>query len=197
MTLRWLHRLIGPILALTLSPALPAASGAEVITGLKPAEPAPAAAQLTPGLAVVYAYAIVNHLSEFGGKKFDPGPPLPHLDYKVGSGTVLTSKSDNGVLAIITGFIQLDKPGVWGFDVTSNDGVRLEIGGKQLYEDPTVHSDDTSDRIDVKIDQPGWYPIRVHYFEKRYTSTLILRWAAPGEKKLVPVPGKAFAHLKK
>jgi hypothetical protein len=73
----------------------------------------------------------------------------------------------------------------------------VEIGGKQLYEDPGVHSDDTSDRIDVKIDQPGWYPIQIHYYEKRYTSTLILRWAAPGEKKLVPVPGKAFAHLKK
>jgi hypothetical protein len=184
-----------PILALAL--ILPAPARAEVIAGLKPAEPPPAAGQLTPGLAVSYAYAIVNHLNEFAGKKFEPGPPLPHVDYKVGNGTVLTSKSDNGVLAIVTGLIQLDKPGVWGFDVTSNDGVRVEIGGKQLYEDPGVHSDDTSDRIDVKIDQPGWYPIQIHYYEKRYTSTLILRWAAPGEKKLVPVPGKAFAHLKK
>jgi hypothetical protein len=158
----------GPILALALT--LPGLARAEVVAGLKPA---------------------------VAGKKFEPGPPLPHVDYKVGNGAVLTSKSDNGVLAIITGFIQLDKPGVWGFDVTSNDGVRVEVGGKQLYEDPGVHSDDTSDRIDVKIDQPGWYPIRIHYYEKRYTSTLILRWAAPGEKKLVPVPGKAFAHLKK
>jgi hypothetical protein len=195
MTLRWLRGLTGPTLALTLT--LPTLGRAEVVSGLKPVEPPPAAAQLTPGLAVDYAYAIVNHLNEFGGKKFEPGPPLPTLDYKVGNGTVLSSKSDNGVLAIITGFIQLDKPGVWGFDVTSNDGVRVEIGGKQLYEDPTVHTDDTSDRIDVKIDQPGWYPIRVHYFEKRYTSTLILRWAGPGEKKLVPVPGKAFAHIKR
>jgi hypothetical protein len=169
----------------------------EPLAGLKPAEPQPAADKLQPGLAVEYAYAIVNHLDEFKGKKFEAGPPLSHLNYKVGSGTVLTSKAADGVLAVITGWIQLDKPGVWGFDVTSNDGVRVEIGGKLLHEDPVVHADDTSDRIEVKIDQPGWYPIKVLYFEKRNTATLILRWAPPGQKALAPVPGKAFAYPKK
>lgn len=169
---------------------------ADVISGMKPAEPQPQ--NLTPGLAVEYTYAIMNNISELKGRKFEPGPPLPNLESKVGDGTVLTSKTRDGVGAVITGFIRFEKPGVYGFDVTSNDGVRVEIGGKLLYEDPGVHADDTSERIDVKIDQPGWYPIQVLYFEKRYTSTLILRWLGPGEKgKLQPVPAKAFGFVKK
>jgi hypothetical protein len=190
------------LLTLLTSLSLIVAAGAgpapaQPLSGLKPAEPAPAADRLTPGLAVEYAYAIVNHIDELKGKKFEPGPPLPTLNYKVGSGSVLTSKQSDGVLAMISGLIQLDKPGVWGFDVTSNDGVRVEIGGKMLHEDPGVHADDTSDRIDVKVERAGWYPIKVLYFEKRNTSTLILRWAPPGDKALVPVPAKAFAHPKR
>jgi hypothetical protein len=169
---------------------------ADVITGMKPAEPQPQ--NPTPGLAVEYTYAIMNNISELKGRKYEAGPPLPNLDSKVGEGTVLTSKARDGVGATITGFIRFEKPGVYGFDVTSNDGVRVEIGGKLLYEDPGVHADDTSERIDVKIDQPGWYPIQVLYFEKRNTSTLILRWLGPGEKgKLQPVPAKAFGFVKK
>jgi hypothetical protein len=183
--------------ALVLVAASTSSAAGQPIGGLRPAEPQPGAAQLTPGLAVQYTYAIVNHLDELKAKKFEPGPPLPQLDYKMGSGNILTSKAADGVGALITGFIRFEKEGVYGFDVTSNDGVRVEIGGRKLYEDPTVHADDTSDRIDVKIDQPGWYPLTVTYFEKRNTATLVLRWIGPGESgKLAPVPAKAFAHVK-
>jgi hypothetical protein len=184
-----------------LGPAVWPALAADPLSGLKPAEPQPPAAQLTPGLAVRYGYAIVNSIGEFakkGGGKWEPGPPLPTVDYKTGSGKVLTSKESDGVLAVIEGLIRFDKPGVYGFDVTSNDGVRVEIGGQLVYEDDSVHADDTSERIDVKVDAPGWYPIQIHYFEKRNTSTLILRWIGPGEKgKLQPVPARALAHVKK
>lgn len=196
MSTRVVQGFAGTVLAVLL--CLAPAARAETITGLKPAEPQPAAPQLAPGLAVEYTYAVMNHLDEFKGRKFESGPPLPTLNYKMGDGTVLTSKARDGVGAIITGFIHFEKTGTYGLDVTSNDGVRVEVGGKLLYEDPGVHSDDTSDRIDVKIDRPGWYPIKVLYFEKRYTATVVLRWIGPGEKgQLQPVPAKAFAHLKK
>jgi hypothetical protein len=173
------------------------ATRAEILTGLKPAEPEPSAGQLQPGLAVGYVYGRFNHIKEFMTKKFEPGKPLPQLDYRMGDGTVLTTKERDLVGALITGFIRFEKAGTYGFDVTSNDGVRVEIGGKLLYEDPTVHSDDTSDRIDVKIEQPGWYPIKILYFEKKGTATLVLRWIEGDAKgKLTPVPAAAFAHLK-
>ena len=169
---------------------------AETISGLKPAEPQPTAEQLTPGLAVQYTFAIMNHVDEMKGRKFEPGAPLTHLEWKMGEGAVLTSKSRQGVGAQITGFINFEKPGLYGVELTSNDGVRLEIGGKVIHEDPGVHSDTTTDRIDLQVDKPGWYPIQIAYFQKRYTATLVLRWAGPGEKKMVKLPEKALAHKK-
>jgi PA14 domain len=173
------------------------ANAAPAITGVRPAEPQPTADELAPGLAVQYTYAIMNYLAEMKGRKFESGPPILHLDWRMGSGIVLTSKAREGVGAIVTGFIHFEKPGAYGFDVTSNDGVRLEIGGQLIHEDPGVHSDTTSDRIDVRIDQPGWYPIQIMYFQKRYTATLVVRWIGPGETgKLTPVPPSVLAHRK-
>ena len=196
MTTRLFHGLAGGALAAVL--VLAPATWAETITGLKPAEPQPAAQQLVPGLAVQYAYGIVNHVDELKGKKLEGGAPLTHLEWKMGYGTVLTSKAKEGVGAIITGLILFEKAGSYGFEVTSNDGVRFEIGGQLVHEDPGVHADTTSDRVDVKVDRPGWYPIGIVYFQKRNTSTLVVRWIAPGQTgKLVPVPAKALAQPKK
>ena len=186
---------LGTALAAVVMLAAPA--GADVITGLRPAEPQPTAEQLAPGLNVQYTYAIVNYTGQLQGRKFEPGPPLTHLEWRMGSGIVLTSKAREGVGAMISGFLRFDKPGTYGFEVTSNDGVRLEIGGKLIHEDPGVHSDTTSDRIDVKIDQPGWYPLAITYFQKRYTATLVVHWIGPGETgKLVPIPATALARPK-
>jgi hypothetical protein len=66
-----------------------------------------------------------------------------------------------------------------------------------IHEDPGVHADTTSDRIDLKIEKAGWYPITITYFQKRYTATLVVRWLAPGDKgKLAPISPKALAFTK-
>jgi hypothetical protein len=186
---------VGVLLGLCLALVLVTSVRADVLTGFRPAEPQPTA--LSPGLSVAYWYGMVNHINELRTKKFEPGPALTNLDYHWGPGNVLTSKAREGVGAIITGFIRFDAAGLYGFAVTSNDGVRVEIGGRLLHEDPGVHGDTTSDRIDVQINQPGWYPVRIVYFQKKGTAALILEWIAPGQKgPLVPVPAKAFAYSK-
>ncbi len=193
MTIRYARGLIGTLVAILV--ALSLGAWAETISGLKPAEPEPTAPQLEPGLAVQYTYAIVNDISQLTGRPFEPGAPLSHLEWRMGYGKVLTSKSNEGVGALITGFILFDKAGTYGFEVTSNDGVRVEIGGQLIHEDPGVHFDTTSDRIDVKVDRPGWYPLKLIYFRKRNTDTLVVHWIGPGEKgKLGPIPPKALAH---
>ena len=196
MTRRSVRGMVGMLVAGALVVAA-TTTRAELLTGLKAAEPQPTAAQLQPGLGVSYVYGRFNHIKEFETKKLEPGKPLPQLDYRMGDGAVLTTKERDQVGALITGFIRFEKAGTYGFDVTSNDGVRVEIGGKLLYEDPTVHSDDTSDRIDVKVEQAGWYPLKILYYEKKGTASLVLRWIEGEAKgKLVPVPAAAFAHLK-
>jgi len=193
MTSRDLYRLVGTSLAVIV--LLVSGAAAETVTGLRPAEPQPT--QVTPGLAVEYTYGRVNHIDELKGRKFEPGPPLESINYRW-SGNVLTSKVREGVGAQISGFIRFEKAGVYGFEVTSNDGVQVEIGGKVLHVDPEIHSDTTSDRIDVKIDTPGWYSLNIVYFQKKGTASLVLAWVGPGEKgKAVPVPAKAYGYVKK
>lgn len=174
---------------------------AQSFTGLSKASPQPAAGALSAGLAVRYYGAKYNHIRELvemmDYQKGTQGKPIPMLNYHVGRGNVLTTTTTDLMGADITGFIHLAKAGKYTFLVQSNDGVRLEIGGKQIYEDPDVHSDRFSDELFLEISDPGWYPIRVLYFEKKATSTLELYWQVPGSSDADFVPADAFAHLKK
>ena len=162
--------------------------------------PHPTPEELKPGLAVVYYnnfFREIRELQEWMGyEKGRRGPPLPQLDYRVGAGDVLTSGTDDGVGAHITGFIHLSEAGSYTFVAQSNDGVRLEIGGQLILEDPDVHSDRYSDFGKVEVAAAGWYPISVLYFERKATSTLELYWRPPSapEGTMQLVPTEAFAH---
>jgi len=156
-------------------------------------------AELKPGLAVCYMYALVRHVDEFAEweqhSKCNPGPPLEKLDSRAGVGKVLTSNSDDGVLARITGFIHLDKAGSYAFSFESNDGVRLKIDGELVLEDPDVHGDQYSDIGRVEVTEPGWHPIAIDYFERKNTSTLRFFWGPPGTEGTFPlVPAEVLAH---
>jgi hypothetical protein len=116
----------------------------------QPAQPQPAAESLRDGLAVRYYFAKFNHIRELetwmkyrDGKS---GKPIPMLNYNVGKGNVLTSDIDELVGAHINGYIHFEAPGTYKFKVTSNDGVRVNLGGTQIYDDPDVHRDRTSNR---------------------------------------------------
>ena len=157
--------------------------------------PQPPADKLQPGLSVSYFFGLINHIREIPNAPGKAGPPLPNLDYDVGFGNVLTSEREDGVQAIIVGFIKLDKPGVWKFAVKHNDGVSFEIGGRKIYEMPGVQPDVMSDVLEVKTETPGWHALKMLYFEKRNTATLQLYWAPPGAADLNIAPPEAFAHL--
>ncbi len=166
---------------------------------IKPADPQPAAEDLKPGLAVVYYGNFFRHIRELVEweeyKDGTPGEPLLELKSRVGLGKVLTSNSDDGVGAKITGYILLDTPGRYSFAFESNDGVRLEIDGQMIVEDPDVHADRFSDIGSVEVTTPGWYPITIRYFERKNTSTLMFHWSPPGTEGTMPlVPGEVLAH---
>ena len=183
--------LLGTMLVLT---------GPAVAQALKPASPQPTTAVLKPGLSVCYIFAFVRHINEMldweKHKKCEPGEPLLELNYSVGGDNVLTSNSDDAVLARIVGLIRFDKPGSYGFAFESNDGVRLEIAGQRVVEDPDVHADRFSDIGTVEIAEPGWYDLTIRYFERKNTSTLRFFWSPPGTEGSMPrVPAANLAHL--
>lgn len=156
-------------------------------------------AERKPALAVCYMYKLIRHVNEIAEwekkMKCEPGMPLAMLDFNGGSGKVLTSTSDDGVLARITGFIHLDKAGAYKFAFESNDGVRLKIDGNMIVEDPGVHDDQFSDLATMEVTKPGWYPLSIDFFERKSTWTLRFLWRPPGvEGDLSPVPAGALGH---
>ena len=188
------RHLVLALLALSASP-LPAAAQAP-ITGLQPANPAPAADKLAAGLAVNYHFDFIDRLTQFNEKGKTVGAPLTHLGWDMGPGKILTSDKTDGVQAHIAGFIRFPAAGTYVFEVNSNDGVRLEIGGKRIFEDGDVHPDRLSPPIPVEVTSPGLYPIKILYFEKKNTATLEVFWTAPGGKRTV-IAGDAIVHLKR
>jgi hypothetical protein len=172
------------------------------ISGLQPVTPAPDPAAVKPGLAVTYYFNFFRRIRELEDwMKFDKGrvgEPIPQLDYDVGPGNVLTTTADNGVGAQIEGMINFPTTGAYEIQMQSNDGVRLTIGGQQILEDPDVHSDRMSDLITLNIEQAGWYPLKLLYFERKGTSTLQLFWTTPDDKDNVAfVPAESLGHIPK
>ena len=187
---------------LLAAPLLAAPLGAvSAQTAIQPLSPQPAEGAVQPGLAVLYYFHMFRHVDEIldwkdyrDGK---PGPAIAQLNYRVGQGKVLTSDASDGVGAEIEGLIRLDTPGTYAFTLQSNDGIRLWIGGEQLIEDPGVHADQFSEIAEVTVETPGWYPLKLLYFERKNTSTLELYWRRPGDAggTMPLVPAEALGHL--
>jgi hypothetical protein len=158
------------------------------------ANPQPKDDQLQPGLAVGYSYGYVQQLREIRTPAKRDGAPLMQLNH-AGDGNVLTTTYTEGVQADIQGFIKLDAPGAWTFEVMSNDGVRVTLGGKKILEDDFIHSDRMSKPATVEVKEPGWYQLNVLYFQRKGTYALELHWQKPDGTKEI-VPASAYAHLK-
>lgn len=199
---------LSALLALAAQPALadPNESGndmEDLKSGLKPADPQPDAAALKPGLAVVYHMGRFNNLHEMMGivrnATGDKGKPLATLDSQgPEGGTVLTSPRRDMVGALIDGFIKFPQPGTYVLKVMSNDGISIDIGGQNIFEDGSVHPTDYSWGLPVKIDTAGWYPIKLKYFQKKGGHALGLYWRTPnGGSRYVTVPAEMYAHLEK
>lgn len=169
--------------------------------GLKPIAEQPPSTARKQGLVPTYFFSIFNLVNEVAevaklGAGIVGRPTIPALDYKVGSGEVLASGRTDGVGADIKGMINFPEAGRYTMALESNDGVRLEIGGRQIFSDPSVHADRFLQPVSVDIETPGWYPLSILYFEKRNTATLQLFWTNPSEEGgLKLVPADAFAHL--
>lgn len=178
--------------------ALSWALAAEAQAPPSPASPQPDVAGLKDGLAVRYYFNRFTHIAELEDwMRADDGmagTPLPALDYDMGIGNVLTSTASDLVGAHITGFIDLARTGAYTFQITSNDGVRLSIGGVVLHEDPEIHPDTASPPLAMQVSEAGWYPLEILYYEKKGTAALKLAWQPPGSAGFEPVPASALTH---
>jgi hypothetical protein len=162
-----------------------------------PADPQPAAGDLTPGLAVSYAYPKeVRTLEQADAalRKAKPGPALVGLSYLDGDDgdLTLTSTSHKKVAAEITGYLRFDAAGTFEIDFFSNDGIRVELGGQQVALYDEVHACESAGLQEVEVPVAGWYAIKATYFQRKGTACLMMDWNADGS--IGPVPDSAFAY---
>jgi hypothetical protein len=176
------------------------------VTGVKPVAPQPQPDQVESGLSVTYVFGKWRHLDDMPDpddppdKKDDPhrpGPPILKLDHEFGGGKVYDSGRICCVGAHISGMIRFTKAGDYRFRALSNDGARVLVGGQVVVEDPAQHRDRLSVPVTATIDNPGWYPLEVKYFQRKGTASFSLQWRPPGASEFQPIPADAFGRLKK
>ena len=198
-------RLFAGLLAtLVLSgPLAPAQAGP--FTAVAPLAPQPTPDVIKPGLAVTYLFDKFYTLDELYKVSVPPikGKPIPNLDQLTETDpvtkedkiiNVLTTDQDMMVGAFIRGMIHFEVAGNHVLHLVTNDGARFWVGGVQIWEDPEIHFDRESDPLELVIGEPGWYELKIDYYQKKGTHALQLLWTPPGGEKTV-VPPEALGHL--
>lgn len=189
------------IAALTLACTLtmPLAVTAQTLT-LEPASPQPASADLSPGLAVIYAYPLdvrtvadAKRALERGPK---PGKPLAGLSYddNTAGDPTLTSDKAEKLAAGISGFIKFDQAGTYTLDFLNNDGLEIFIGGQEVGFYDEVHACGYAGEVEVTVPSAGYYPLEATYFQRKGTACLMMEWG-PDSDGLALVPDSAFYHI--
>lgn len=178
--------------------AIPAMAGAEPVA-LSPAEPQPAAANLSPGLAVTYAFPgdvrTVKDARNALKRKTVEGAPLAGLSYDdtTEGDETLTSGKATKIAADISGYIKFDAPGTYVLDFLNNDGLEISIGGEIVGDYDEVHACGYAGEIEVEVPQAGFYPLQATYFQRKGTACLMMEWG-PDSDGLELVPDSAFFH---
>ena len=156
-----------------------------------------ASESLEPGLEVIFHFGDFSSIGALLTKAASESPkigePIANLDHRGGGGKgVLGLRHRDFVGAIITGYMLFPEAGTYNLRVRSNDGIRLELGGELIFEDPRTHADRNSPTLPVVVTEAGWVPLRTVYFERKGSWSLQVYWSQGGE--FVPIPAANFGH---
>lgn len=123
------------------------------------------------------------------------GKPVAELNHQFGKENVFDSGTNRGVAMRLTGYLAIDQKGQYEFQALSNDGVTMKLADQVVIDDAEQHSDRLSNVGYVTIDQPGYYPLKVEYFQRKGTAALKLFWKTPGSEEFVPISSDSYVHL--
>jgi len=101
-------------------------------------------------------------------------------------------KKDNHGL-VFTGYLKVDKAGDYSFAVKSDDGSKLWIGGKLIVDHDGLHAADAKIGLTLSL-KPGYYPIKLDYFEKIYNDGLEVLWYSAAGGGWQRLPNDALFH---
>ena len=153
---------------------------------------------LTPGLSVSYLSKKLRHIEEIpdAGTGWSAGKPLKQLNHRFdGQEPVFDSGVAREVAMRIEGYLHFTRHGNVEMRVKSNDGIRVWISGIQTIDDPEVHSDRFSLPVTLVVPKPGYYPVKILYFQRKGSACLEMYWKEPGSPDFSVIPEEAYFHF--
>lgn len=89
-------------------------------------------------------------------------------------------------IAYIDGSITIEKPGAYEFQLTSDDGSQLWIGGRRVIDHDGLHgATSMAETTELKA---GTHPFQIKFFENHVGERLELAWRRPGAIGFTVVP---------
>lgn len=134
--------------------------------------------ELTP----IYTFATAK--LDVSPRKFTSGFPTPKKQNVIENFAILFKAK-----------LALHTPGVYTFELYSDDGAKLYIDGKLVVDNDGVH-DPRNRRFSIKL-AAGFHPIEIHYFQgPRYQIALQWFYTPPDRPRQI-VPPEAIFHPEK
>ena len=83
--------------------------------------------------------------------------------------------------------LKIDTPGIYTFELSSDDGSQLYINGKLIIDNDGIHGT-VSKQGSIKLDI-GIHPVEIHYFQgPRFRITLQWFYQPPNSSQKIVVP---------
>lgn len=92
-----------------------------------------------------------------------------------------------------TGFIKVDKSGLFSLRFMHDDGLRVWVDGKKVY-DHWQWSERRWRSVDVEFTKQGWLPFKAEFMDKKEGAACSFQWALPGEASFEEVLSGQFQH---
>lgn len=99
---------------------------------------------------------------------------------------------ENNFSIIFSGYLKIEKKGVYKFQLLSDDGSDLLINDTKIIDHDGLHGGNTKDGS-IALEK-GFHKIKVNYFQGAGGKSIILRWKPEGFDAFVPVPNLALYH---
>jgi hypothetical protein len=152
----------------------------------KPVVPAPPSAKalVKKGLAYEYFVGSFEKLPDFAALKAARSGTAARPD--------LAATGDKEDFALkFKGYIHAPATGVYVFYVSSDDGSKLSVAGKEIIVNDGVHGM-AEEKSEIAL-EVGWHPFELVYFQGRGGLGLEVSWRGPGFEK-TPIPAGAFGR---
>jgi len=151
---------------------------------LKPA--AVSEGDLSAGLAYKYYEGSWDKLPEFD--------KLTPVKTGVADNIGLSPKQRNDNYGLVfSGYLKIAKAADYRFAVKSDDGSRLWLGGQRIIDHDGTHPMTAKYGLTLSL-EPGYYPIKLEYFEQIYNEGLEVLWYAGAGKGWQRIPNEMLLH---